>query len=181
MIKINLAPPPVTRRRFSLSESGLGLLVAAAFMIEIFGLGAYWWVLSADVNRLNVEIQDNQKELARLKPIIAEGQRYKREKEDLERRVAAIETVVRNQARPAYLMDALADMLPNHLWLTGLDEKGEVLRLAGATYSSVALSDFMANLKASRKFQEVDLIESRQDLTRSPRIITFLVTCRFEI
>ena len=47
--------------------------------------------------------------------------------------------------------------------------------------SSVALSDFMANLKGSRKFKDVDLVESRQDLTKSPRTITFEVTCRFEV
>jgi hypothetical protein len=45
----------------------------------------------------------------------------------------------------------------------------------------VALSDFMSNLKASGRFKDVDLIESRQDLTKSPRMITFEVSCRFEI
>ena len=62
-----------------------------------------------------------------------------------------------------------------------MEETGRVLRLAGITYSSTALSDFMANLRASGKFKDVDLVESRQDLTKSPRTITFEVTCRFEI
>jgi hypothetical protein len=39
----------------------------------------------------------------------------------------------------------------------------------------------MANLKASGKFKEVDLVESRQDLGKSPRTITFEVTCEFEV
>ncbi len=74
------------------------------------------------------EISDNQKELERLKPIIAEGQRYRREKQELERRVNAIEMVARNQARPVYLLDALIDMLPADLWLTRVEEKGQQLR-----------------------------------------------------
>ena len=54
-----------------------------------------------------------------------------------------------NQARPVYLLDAMADTLPPDLWLTRMEERGPSLRIAGTTYSSVALSDFMANLKAS--------------------------------
>jgi len=45
----------------------------------------------------------------------------------------------------------------------------------------VALSDFMANLKASGRFKDVDLVDAKQDLSKSPRTITFEVTCRFEI
>jgi Tfp pilus assembly protein PilN len=75
----------------------------------------------------------------------------------------------------------MADVLPADLWLSRIEEKGQQLRLAGTTYSSVALSDFMSNLKASGKFKDVDLVESRQDLTKSPRTLTFEVSCRFEI
>ena len=84
------------------------------------------------------------------------------------------------QTRPVYLLDAFADMLPRDLWITRLEEKGQALRVAGTAFSSVALADFMANLKASGKFKDVDLVESRQDLTRPVRTITFEVTCRFE-
>jgi len=118
---------------------------------------------------------------SRLAAVIAEGQRYKREKEELESRVNAIEQIARDQARPTYLMDAMADVLPADLWLSRIEEKGQQLRLAGTTYSAVALSDFMSNLKASGKFKDVDLVESRQDLTKSPRTITFEVSCRFEV
>ena len=85
------------------------------------------------------------------------------------------------QPRPVYLMDAVADMLPKDLWLTRMEERGGVIRFGGTTYSSVALSDFMSNLRASGKFKDVDLVEHRQDLTKSPRTITFEVSARFEI
>src|SRR5262249_48659481 len=122
-----------------------------------------------------------RRELERLRPIIAAGQRYRRERDELEKRLNAIETVARNQARPVYLLDTMADTLPPDLWLTRLEERGPSLRIAGTTYSSVALSDFMANLKASGRFRDVDLVDAKQDLSKSPRTITFEVTCRFEI
>ena len=181
MIKINLAPPTVRARREAGTGGGLGILFGGLAVLLLVGLGVYWWVLAAEVSGLRQEIEQNQAEVARLKPIIAEGQRYRSEKEELERRVNAIEVVARNQARPTYLLDALVNTLPANLWLTRVEGKGEQLRLAGTTYSSVALADFMANLKASGKFTNVDLVESRQDLTKSPRTITFEVACRFEI
>jgi len=182
VIKINLAPP-LTGKSQGLSVAGfnVGLVFGALGLLIVVALGASWWTLSTQVWGLRTEIDDNQKELARLKPIIAEGQRYRQEKQELERRVNAIEMVARNQARPTYLLDSLIDMLPADLWLTRVEEKTQQIRLAGTTYSSVALADFMANLKASGKFKDVDLVESRQDLTKSPRTITFEVSCQFEI
>lgn len=184
MIKVNLAPPTTKRaRRAAAGGPGpnLGLVFGSLFALLVIVIGGWWLMMSLETRRLSAEIENNRRETERLKPIIAAGQRYKREKEDLEKRVAAIETVARNQARPVYLLDAMADTLPPDLWLTRLEEKGPQLKIAGTTYSSVALSDFMANLKASGRFKEVDLLDAKQDLTKSPRTITFEVTCRFEI
>ena len=180
MIKINLAPP-IAKTRAAGADINLGIVFGALAALLVGAVATSGWILSADVRRLQGEIEQGQREITRLKPIIAEGQRYRQEKEELERRVNAIETVARNQARPAYLLDALAELLPANLWLTRVEEKNQQLRLAGTTYSTVTLSDFMANLKASGKFKEVDLVESRQDLGKSPRTITFEVACQFEI
>ncbi len=184
MIRINLAPPSTTKRATAFSIApGLNLgVVFGILALAVIGLiGAYWWKVSSDIAWLVAENERAEQEKTRLAAVIAEGQRFKREKEELEGRVNAIERVARNQTRPTYLLDAMADVLPADLWLTRIEEKGQQLRLAGTTYSSVALSDFMANLRGSGKFKDVDLVESRQDLTKSPRLITFEVSCRFEI
>ena len=181
-IKINLAPPPAKKSfQLSVPEFNLGWLFGILFVLLLGGLGMWWWSLDADIVRLNQEVADNRREVDRLKTLIAEGQRFKKEKEELERRMNAIDAVARKQTRPVYLFDALADMMPKDVWLTRMEERGPVLRLAGVAYSSVALSDFMQNLKASNKFADVDLVESRQDLSKPVRTITFEVTCRFEI
>lgn len=181
MIRINLAPPS-TKSRVSLSipSFNLGMLFGAIGLVLVIVLGGWWWSLSAEIKRLNTEIAENKKQADRLKVVIAEGQRYRRDKELLERRVNAIELVARNQTRPVYLLDAVLDTLPKDLWLTRMEEKGTQLRFAGTTYSATALSDFMANLKASGKFKDVDILDAKQDLAKSPRTITFEVVTRFE-
>lgn len=181
MIRINLAPPS-TKSSFSFSVPAfnLGMVFGAAALALVVVLGGWWWSLSAETRRLTAEIAENKKQSDRLKVIIAEGQRFRRDKELLERRVNAIELVARNQTRPVYLLDAVLDTLPKDLWLTRMEEKGTQLRFAGTTYSATALSDFMTNLKASGKFKDVDILDAKQDLSKSPRTITFEVVTRFE-
>ncbi len=181
MIRINLAPPaPKKGMGLSIPSFNLGMLFGAIALALVVALGGWWWSLSAEINRLNTEIAENKKQADRLKVVIAEGQRYRRDKELLERRVNAIELAARYQTRPVYLLDAVLDTLPKDLWLTRMEEKGTQLRFAGTTYSATALSDFMANLKASGKFKDVDIVDAKQDLNKSPRLITFEVVTRFE-
>ncbi|MCI0547262.1 MAG: PilN domain-containing protein [Candidatus Rokubacteria bacterium] len=182
MIKINLAPPQA-RTRLGLATPGgrLGVILGVVLALVLGWLGWTSWSLSSEIDRSGLEIAETQRELDRLRAVIAEGQRFKGDKEELERRVAAIELVARNQARPVYLLESVANALVRDVWLTQVEEKGSQLRLSGNAHSSTAVSDFMAALKASGRFKDVDLLESRQDLNTSPRLIGFVVSCRFEI
>ena len=181
MIRINLAPPSARRSGgLSIPTFNLGMLFGAVALGLVLVLGGWWWSLSAEIKRLNTEIAENKKQADLLKVTIAEGERFRLDKDVLERRVNTIELVARHQTRPVYLLDALLDTLPKDLWLTRMEEKGAQLRFAGASYSATALADFMANLKASGKFKDVDIVDAKQDLTKSPRLITFEVVTRFE-
>jgi Tfp pilus assembly protein PilN len=181
MIRINLAPPSVKKGiGLSIPSFNLGMLFGGIALLLVLVLGGWWWSLSAEIRRLNTEIAQNKKEADRLKVVIAEGQRFQRETQLLERRVNAIKLAARYQTRPVYLLDAVLDTLPKDLWLTRMEEKGTQLKFAGTTYSATALSDFMANLKATGKFKDVDILDAKQDLNKSPRLITFEVVTRFE-
>lgn len=179
MIRINLAPPS-TKKAFVVPNFNLGMLFGVLALGLILIIGGWWWSVSAEISRLNTEIAENKRQAEQLKVVIAEGQRFRRDKEALERRVSAIEVVARQATRPVYLLDAVADQLPKDLWLTRMEEKGTQLKFAGTTYSATSLSDFMSNLKASGKFRDVDIVDAKQDLTKSPRMITFEVVARFE-
>ena len=181
MIRINLAPPSAKRGAgFSIPSFDLGMVFGAVALVLVLVLGGWWWSLSSEIKRLNTEVAENKKEAERLKVVIAEGMRYQRDVQLLERRLNAINLAARFQTRPVYLLDAVLDTLPKDLWLTRMEEKGTQLKFAGTAYSATALSDFMANLKASGKFKDVDIVDAKQDLNKSPRLITFEVVTRFE-
>ncbi len=183
MIRINLLPAR-PRRRFAITLPtlpGLGLLFGVLYAVVVVLIGGYWFSLSREARSLTQDIARITAETASYKAAIEEGNKFKKEKEDLERRVALIDVISRNQARPIYLLDALADTVPQDVWLTAMEEKEQVLMIRGAAFSTTAVADFMANLKGSGKFKDVDLVVSRQDLTKTPRVVTFEVTCRFAI
>lgn len=179
MIKINLAPAP-SRKGLALclpTLPGLGAAFGIALVLLVLGIGGYWYRLGSEASRIQSEIARAQRELDGLKAAIAEGNRFKKEKEDLELRVGAIDLIALNQSRPVHVLDAVADTVPQDLWLTVLEEKEGRLRLGGVAFSYSAVADFMANLKRSGAFREVDLVVSRQDLTKHPRVVTFEIAC----
>ena len=183
MIRINLLPAPTRKARalFPAEIPWFGVAFGVIGILLVGGIGSYWYILRQETNRLKSEITRAQKELESLKSVIAEGNKFKEEKEDLERRLALIELVSRNQARPVYLFDAMADMVPRELWLTSLEEKENQLRIGGGAFSEHAVADFMFNLIRSKKFKDVDLFISRKDPDKTPAVVTFEVTCTFEI
>lgn len=184
MIKINLAPPSTGRGRPSLQLPALGLnlgvLFGVLYLVLLLGLGWYWWGLTSQRDRLTAEISSAERELATLKATIGQGANLRNTIAEMRARVEVIEALTRDQARPVALLDLFVDMVPRDLWITTLEEKNAVLRVSGTAFSTAAVADFMANLRRSGRFKDVDIIVSRQDLAKTPRVVTFEVTCRFE-
>jgi len=184
MIRINLAPDRQRRRGggFKLTVPGfnLGLLFGLLYVLAIVGVGAYWWALASEESALTAEIARKSQELASLKAVIGQSTKTKDLAEELRKRIDVIEKLTRDQAKPVVLVDTFANVIPEELWITRLEERNSVVRIAGAAFSTTAVSNFMSNLRSSGKFKDVDIIVSRRDVARPSSPVTFEVTCRFE-
>jgi type IV pilus assembly protein PilN len=183
MIKINLAPTgghsgPAFRLR--LPSFNVGFLFLVIYVAALGGVGTYWWHLSIEESRLNRDIETMNRELTNLRAITGQGAQVKAQAAELRQRVQVIAELTKNQGRPLRFLDAFVDNVPKDLWITGIEEKGTVLNFKGTAFSTTAVSDFMQNLRASGRFKEVDIVVARQEITKTPRFVTFEVTCRFE-
>ncbi len=188
MIKINLAPVE-TRRRHGPSFSGfalpslpigLGLLFGVIYVVAVLAVGYSWWSLMSEKSRLIAENDRTAKEIDTLKALLGQGANVKAQLADVRNRVKVIEELLQGQGRPVVLLDAFVDTVPRDLWITSFEDKGASLKIVGIAYSTRAVSEFMSNLRQSGKFKDVDILVSRQDLTKSPIMVNFEVSCRFE-
>ncbi len=184
MIRINLAPDGGRRGGASFSlgmpSINLGLVFFVVYLLVAGGLGFYWVTLFREEARLNAELDRARAENEQLKAANGRAGNVKEQLAEMHRRVAAVQDLVKNQGRPLQLLDAFVDTIPQDLWITNMEEKNSVVKIAGIAYSTTAVSDLMSNLKRSGKFKDIDILIARQDLAKSPRPVTFEVTCRFE-
>jgi type IV pilus assembly protein PilN len=184
VIRINLAPPRARQTfgsfRFAMPGLNLGVIFLLAYVVAVGAIGTYWYQLYRDQSRLTAEIDTAKRELKLLEPITTQAAKVKDQLTDMQKRVKTITDLTKDQSKPTRIFDAFASVVPNDLWITKMEERGNTLKVTGTAFSEIAVSDLMTNLRASGKFKEVDIVVSRQDLVKSPRLVTFEVTCRFE-
>jgi Tfp pilus assembly protein PilN len=185
MIRINLAPSEARKPAFGLPiampGANLGVALGVLYGVAVLGLGGYYIGLSREAARLEQEVELGTRELGTLKATLGNVEKVREQLAELTKRVQTVQDLAKNQGMPIRVMDAFADVLPRDLWITTLEERGPELRAAGAAFSATAVADFMTNLRSSGKFKEVDVVISKQDLSKVSSPVTFEVTCRYAI
>lgn len=187
MIKINLAPERGRRRKvafsgvkLSLPAFNLGMLFGVVYLALLLGIGGYWWYLTSTKANLTAEIDRANQDLAMLKTQIGQETKVRDLANELRKRVDVIEAITKAPGQKIQLVDAFASVIPNDLWVTAFEEKSGQIKITGSAFSPTAIADFMANLRSSGKFKDVDLVVTRRDLARPSPLVTFEVTCRYE-
>ena len=185
MIRINLAPLEARRSRpgisFPVPSFNLGIVFGVVYVLAFVGLGYFYLSLGAEETRVAGDVDRLNRELTALKATLGQGASVKGQLTEVKRRVDILEELTKGQAKPIALLDSFVDTVPRDLWITSLEQKESGLKLSGTAFSTVAVSDFLSNLKSSGKFKDVDIVVSRQALDKTPSIVTFEVTCKFEI
>jgi Tfp pilus assembly protein PilN len=183
MIRINLAPTRTRARasiRFAVPAFNLGLAFTLLYAVAGTGVVFTWWTLTREEARLTAEVDAARRELSTLNAVVAQSAQAKAQLAELKQRVQTLTQLTRAQGQALLIMDAFADAVPTDVWITGIEERSAKLKVTGAAFSTTAVSDLMSNLRRSGKFKEVDIVVARQDLAKTPSLVTFEVTCRFE-
>ncbi len=150
----------------------VGLIVAGLAFV-----GLRYWRLSSKLSAIKAEIAVNQREYERLKPIIAEVERFKKQNLELKHKIEVIENLKQHQYGPVRIMDEVSKALPDLLWLTNMTVNGDVIQLQGQALNENAVANFISNLAASPFFAEPSLGIMQQD---DRGIFTFNLSCKFK-
>ena len=184
MIRVNLSGVPkkqvaqAAKPRRASSNNNL-MPILHVLIIVATGVGGYFWYssLNTQSTELTNRIETLQEEQRKLEAVIKQDQIYEARKKALESRIKVIEDLRKNQVSPIMVLDALDDAIDRtrYVWLSSLTQNNTTFTMAGLGSSVDALSDFVANLKSTGYFHNINL--SRFDDSRGN--YTFSMTCDF--
>jgi type IV pilus assembly protein PilN len=184
MIRINLLAVDRERsKRRALIPAAHRVTIAASLILlgSALLIGWWFWSIRQTSIRLDEDIAKAELETQQLRSVLAQVQKFETRKAQLQQRVSLIEQLRRGQGGPVHMLDELNKAVPERLWLTALEQKGDVFTISGMSTSLQGLSDFVANLESSQWFKRpVDIIDSQSDASqKSTELFKFSVRATF--
>ncbi len=165
MIRINLVGVErQTKKRAIAFDIGqrITLICSLVVVLALAGLGYWYYSLNQQSQQVDDDILHAQQEQARLQSIIREVAQFDAQRAQLQQRVALIEQLRSGQSVPVQLLDQVSRAIPDMLWLTDLEQKGNDLTIQGQSTTLISLSDFVGNLGASTMLQKpIEIVNSQ--------------------
>ena len=173
MIQINLLPVREARRQANMRQQVLMLAVAAG----IAALTCVWLQISVSSSQAAEDrrIQQARVELKELDGTRKEVERFRKEKEEIERKLAVISRLERSRQGPVRLMDEIATRIPKRIWLTEMSMVGGTLELKGVSLDAEIVAAFLASLAESELLTNVELDETRLTETEGLKLNSFKI------
>jgi type IV pilus assembly protein PilN len=177
MIHINLIPARQGKKR----ELGRQQLVLFGLVLAIGGVANYLWIghEQDDVDARRQTVAKIQKEIAALDAAIGEVNSITKEKKDLEDKLQVLDTLKKKRVGPVKVMDSLAQVVPAHVWLTSMEEKGGAVALDGLGMTNDDVAEFMRELKRSPYFKNIVLkkVQTQETTGAISQVVQFQITC----
>jgi type IV pilus assembly protein PilN len=166
MIRINLLTVERTKAKKPrvLISPAHRVTIAASLILIATVLGIGWWFLSLSQRsaQLDRDITRAEAETVQLRSVLQQVQKFESRKAQLTQRVSLIEQLRRGQSAPVHVLDEISKSLPERVWLTELKQIGGDFTLSGFSASLPSLSDFVANLEATKWFKKpVEILDSQ--------------------
>lgn len=177
MIKVNLLPVRAAAKLESLKVQA-SIAVLSLILLSII-IGYFHYMISDRIDGIRIEINDTQKEIDSLKSIIAKVNKFKKDKEVLEKKLNVIKKLDQGRRGPVHLMDELSSVVPDKLWIENLKEAGWRLTMTGLALDHDTIADFMTNMERSAMFENVKLQSTQQQKRAGLNLLKFAINANF--
>jgi type IV pilus assembly protein PilN len=166
MIRINLlaVERKAAKKPRVLIPAAHRVTIGASLILIATILGIGWWFLSLRQRSAQVDqdIAKAEAETIQLRSVLAQVQKFEARRAQLTQRVQLIEQLRRGQSAPVHVLDEISKSLPDRLWLSEMKQVGSDFTLSGFAASLPSLSDFVANLEATKWFKRpVEILDSQ--------------------
>ena len=172
MIKINLLPVRAAKKR----EFGRQQLILFVVLLVGAAVGNYLWLnkVDSDLDELNKRIVATRTEIAQLEKTIGEVKSIKDDKKALEDKLKILDTLKKGRTGPVKVMDELATVIPQRVWIVDYSETGGGVTMQGRSAAYEDLSAFSKRLKASQHFRDIVIRRASQ---RADGLVDWTITC----
>ena len=181
MIRINLLPGEERRQRKAAVALKAGDLVVPLTLLVATALVVAGTALSqrTRADGLVRSIADVEAQSRVLAPQIERVNRLAQERAELDLRLGIIGRLQKGRTQSVRLMDELARCIPEHLWVSAVDQEGaSTLTVEGTTLSNLVVSDLMSRLERSPLFANVELDVAERMSIGERDLVRFRVTCQ---
>jgi type IV pilus assembly protein PilN len=172
MIRINLlGGERQVKKKAMAFDVGQRLTVACGLIVVLTaaGVGYWYYSLQQQSTQLDADIARAQQEQVRLQSIIREVAAFDAQRAQLQQRVQLIEQLRSGQSIPVQLLDMVSKSVPEMLWLTDFEQKGNDVTIQGNSTTLISLSDFVGNLGMSPLLQKpIEIVNSTVDSVTPP-------------
>ncbi|MGZ3536045.1 MAG: PilN domain-containing protein [Thermodesulfobacteriota bacterium] len=175
MIKINLLLARKEKKKVGLRKEIVVLIASLAILIA--GLIVFQWRLEKEKEDTLTKISDTKKEIAYYKSLTTEVVKAREAQKSLQDKLNVINTLRKEKAGAAKVLDELSIDKPEKLQLESLKKDGSKLGIEGIALDDETIANFMTNLRKSKLFRGIDLIVSEQVEQSKVKLKKFILSC----
>ena len=176
MIQINLLPVRAKRRkefiRKQLSIAGLSIILATVVM------GVLYYRLLTQYAVTKKHLQQTNRRIKQLEPVIKKIEVYKKQKDEISKKIAVIIDLDRHRPVPVLILSDLNRLRPQKLWFSSLKRSGQQLTITGIAIDNETIVEFLNNLKQSAILKNADLTLLRSQEIEKVPLKGFTISCR---
>lgn len=178
MIKVNLLSQLRGKKvRKKMEVQSQLWLFCGLLVVLILVLGYFWFYLNDRIDSLQRERMTMTQNLGAMKEKVREVESFEKDKKSFGEKIKIIQQLKLNQSGPVLLLDQVSRSLPARVWLIGLTQEGKTVTITGKAITNSELVDFIDNMKRSKFFSDIELLESRQGIEGNIPIYNFKLNC----
>jgi len=178
MIRINLLPVRAAQKKEQL-KSQIVILVLAIVLTFAVCIVLYTSI-SFKVDERKQDIKNKQNEIAQLKKVIGEVDRFKDLKAQLQGKLDVLDKLKANRTGPVHLLDELSAAIPSKVWINSFKESGGMITISGVGLNEEAVAEFLQRLEASDYYQDIELQVIEKKTEGGRQVESFGIVCRVE-
>jgi Tfp pilus assembly protein PilN len=188
MIKINLlgaAPPPSmvpSQGGPPASKARQAMVLGGALVIAFGIVGVIYTVWTNQIDELQKKRTRENIRRQELAVVKSQNDKYQERLRELETRINTIQALQNSRVGPVELMSALGSIVDrtSDVYLYTMAPAGDRLQLKGQSSSVDSMANFLAFLKNSGSFQDVQLEQFYQDDIHDRVNYKFALSCQFK-